>query len=134
MRARWKERTRLVAMIVLCGLALSCFASCGSAGYVFGVAGQVRDARGMPVPGAQVTVTTAAPVYDAGDPTAPIRSRRLETDEVGWFAVTYTTHELPNPYVLLVEKQGCTPQKVSSVAPPSQEHTITLDCRGARPY
>jgi hypothetical protein len=114
-------------MSLLFGLALSCVAACGSRDYVFGVAGQVLDARGKPVPRARVTLTTDEPVYDA---ITPFRSRAIETDAVGWFAVTYTTHHLPTPYVLLVEKQGCTSQKVSSVAPPSQEHSITLDCQG----
>ena len=117
----------LTPMSLLSGLALSCVASCGSSDYAFGVAGQVRDARGKPVPGARVTLTTDKPVYDA---VTPFRSRAIETDAVGWFAVTYTTHHLPTPYVLLVEKEGCTSQKVSSVAPPSQEHSITLDCQG----
>jgi hypothetical protein len=109
------------------GLAVSCVAGCASRDYVFGVAGQVRDARGRPVPGARVTLTTERPLYDA---VTPFRRRAIETDAVGWFAVTYTTHHLPTPYVLLVEKPGCTSQKVSSVAPPSQEHSITLDCQG----
>jgi len=115
-------------MGLLWGLALSCIASCASSrDYVFGVAGQVRDAGGRPVPGARVTLTTDRPVYDT---ITPIRSRAIETDAVGWFAFMYITHHLPTPYVLLVEKQGCTSQSVSSVAPPSQEHSITLDCQG----
>jgi hypothetical protein len=111
---------------LLCAVALSCVASCASRDYVFGVAGQVRDARGRPVLGARVTLTTDRPVYDT---ITPIRSRALETDAAGWFAVVYITHQLPTPYVLLVEKHGCTSQKVSSAAPPSQEHSITLDCQ-----
>jgi hypothetical protein len=117
----------LARMSLLCGLALSLVASCGSRDYVFGVAGQVLDARGKPVPGARVTLTTDRPVYDS---ITPLRTRVIETDVVGWFAVVYRTHDLPTPYVLLVEKQGCTPQRVSAVAPPSQEHSITLDCQG----
>jgi len=114
-------------MSLLCGLALSCVASCASRDYVFGVAGQVRDAGGKPVRGARVTLTTDRPVYDT---ITPIRSPAVETDASGWFAFMYITHQLPTPYVLLVEKQGCTSQKLSSVGPPSQEHSITLDCQG----
>jgi hypothetical protein len=109
-----------------CGVVLACVTGCGSADYVFGVAGQVRDARGKPVPGARVTLTTDRPVYDA---TTAFQGRVLETDAVGWFAVRYVTHHLPTPYVLVVEKPGCVPQRLRSVAPPSQEHSITLDCR-----
>lgn len=117
-------------MSLLWGLTLSCAAGCASNDYVFGVAGQVVDAGGKPVPGARVTLTTDKPVYDA---VTPIQSRAIETDAVGWFAVTYITHHLPTPYVLLVEKQGCASQTVSSVAPPSQEHSIKLDCHGGTP-
>jgi hypothetical protein len=112
----------------VCGLALSCVAGCGSRDYVFGVAGQVRDAGGRPVAGARVTLTTDEPVYEA---TTPIRSRAIDTDAVGWFAFLYMTHELPTRYVVLVEKQGCPSQTVTSAAPPSQEHSITIDCRVA---
>jgi hypothetical protein len=94
---------------------------------MFGVAGQVVDAGGNPVPNARVTLTTDRPVYDT---TTPLRTRVIETDVVGWFAVVYRTHHLPTPYVLLVEKEGCASRKVNSVAPPSQEHSITLDCQG----
>ena len=114
-------------MSLLCGLALSCVVSCASGDFVFGVAGQVCDAGGKPLLGARVTLTTDRPVYDA---ITPIRSRTVETDATGWFAFMYITHHLPTPYILLVEKQGCTSQKVSSVGPPSQEHSITLDCQG----
>ena len=107
---------------------LACvLASCTSRDYLFGVAGQVRDTRGKPVPGARVTLRTDQPVYDGA---TPIRSRAFETDAVGWFALTYTTHELPTRYVLLIEKPGCAPRELRSVAPPSQEHAITLDCSG----
>ena len=77
--------------------------------------------------GARVTLTTDRPVYEA---TTPIRSHAVDTDAVGWFAFMYVTHQLPTHYVVLVEKQGCTSQKVSSAAPPSQEHSITIDCQG----
>ena len=104
---------------------LSCGPGCASSEYVFGVAGQVLDGRGKPVPGARVTLRTDRPVYET---ITPIRSRAVEADRVGWFAFVYTTHHLPTPYVLVVEKQGCTAREVSGVAPPSQEHSITLDC------
>ncbi|HEY2942257.1 MAG TPA: carboxypeptidase-like regulatory domain-containing protein [Vicinamibacteria bacterium] len=120
------KHASLAPMSLLGGLALSCVASCASGDYIFGVAGQVRDAAGRPVLGARVTLATDRPVYDT---ITPIRSRAVETDAVGWFAFMYITRQLPTPYVLLVEKQGCTSQKVSGVAPPSQEHSITLDCR-----
>ena len=117
----------LQLMAVLCTLALPGMLGCGSRDYMFGVAGQVIDVGGKPVPNARVTLTTDRPVYDS---ITPLRTRVIETDVVGWFAVVYRTHHLPTPYVLLVEKQGCTSQRISSVAPPSQEHSITLECQG----
>jgi hypothetical protein len=112
--------------MLLCGVVLPFLAGCASREYLFGVAGQVLDGRGKPVAGARVTLTTARPVYDAG---TPVGSPAIETDGVGWFAFTYTTHHLPTRYVILVEKPGCPPEEVESVAPPSQEHSIKLSCQ-----
>jgi hypothetical protein len=111
---------------VLCGLAVACAVRCASREYVFGVAGQILDARGQPVPGARVTLTTERPVYDGA---TPLRSTAIETDAIAWFSFTFTTRHAATAYVVLVEKPGCTSQKVSSVGPPSQEHFIVLDCR-----
>jgi hypothetical protein len=121
------EHSRLAPLILLCGPAFSCASGCASGGYVFGVAGQILDSRGKPLEGARVTLTTDRPVYEAA---TPVRTRTIETDATGWFAFTYITHDVPTPYVLLVEKHECTSRKVHSVGPPSQEHFITLECQG----
>jgi hypothetical protein len=94
------------------------------ADYIVAVAGVVKDGDGQPVEGVQVTFEVSNTLYDA---ITPVRRQALVTDAAGRFMMNMLiSHQPSNPYRLRFEKTGFVTQTITGVAPPHQEHAVTL--------
>jgi hypothetical protein len=116
-------RQVILAALLVANIACAHRGEWQSVDYMFSVVGVVKDSVGEPVKGAQVTIELSNTLYEA---ITPVQRRVLVTDAAGRFIVTLLSHQASNPYSLRFEKGGFVTQTVTGVAPPHQEHAVTL--------
>jgi hypothetical protein len=119
----WRCLGLAVSAVVLTAASGCALIAGGTTDYVFAVAGAVHNAKGDPVEGVQVLLETNHVVYEG---TESVRRQTYETNRYGGFQFTYITHRRNTPYVLSFKKSGYVHQTLTSTAPPSRKHRITL--------
>lgn len=95
--------------------------------YIFGVLGVVTGEDGKAVPGAEIILQVADPVFQGAK---LIKTAKRVTDDKGGFVFTYISHKEGVKYTLTVHKEGFEPQTVSGSSPPAGHHTIRLKRAG----